>query len=190
MAALERRAAHVPGAVELVAEYEAWLAVDGRGSTCYRNAAWAFVGHWPDPDLFAEEPLAVQLGLGASQRPFLTFLMLTGRCRPGYGYLAHRKIGGLLAQAARAPLAADVTAFTTAALDLDYGGHLIKRLTERIIVRLLIQTGRPLRELTATDMEDMATAFRRRGQTKGNTSGWANDRTLLGSAHRVLFHLG
>ena len=60
------------------------------------NAAWAFLGRWPDPAGFAAAPLEQRLALLASQRPFVTFLMLTGRLRPGYDYLAHRKIGGLL----------------------------------------------------------------------------------------------
>jgi integrase len=185
----ERRAAAVPGATELVAEYEQWLAVDGRGSVCYRNAAWAFLGHWPQPADFAAEPLEQQLTLGASTRPFLTFLMLTGRCQPSFDYLA-RKICGLLAQARRSPLAADVTTFAAAATDLDYSGLNVKRATERVLVRLLIGTGRPLHELTTTDLDELAAAFRRCADAKGNASTWANDRTVICTAHRVLFHLG
>ena len=116
----ERRAAAVAGAAELVADYQRWLAGDGRGSRCYRDAAWAFLGRWPDPAAFAAEPLTTQLRLTAAQRPFLTYLMLHGRCRPGYDYLAHRKIGGLLAAAGRSPLAGDLARFTAAATDLDY----------------------------------------------------------------------
>jgi hypothetical protein len=81
----ERRAAQVPGAVELVADYEAWLAVGGRGSPSYRNAAWSFLARWPDPAGFGAEPLEVQQSLGVAQRPFVTYLMATGRLRPGYG---------------------------------------------------------------------------------------------------------
>ena len=118
MAGAERHAAAVAGAAELIADYERWLASDGRGSRCYRDAAWAFLGRWPDPAAFAAEPLTTQLRLTSSQRPFLIFLMLHGRCRPGSPYLAHRKIGGLLAAAARSPLAPDVARFTAAATDL------------------------------------------------------------------------
>ena len=139
----ERRAAAVPGAADLVTDYQAWLAVEGRGSVCYRNAAWAFLGRWPDPGVFEAAPLDAQMSVIASQRPFLTYLMLTGRVRPGYDYLAHRKIGGLLAQAGRSRVAADLAAFTAAATDLDYSGHIIKRAAERVVVRMLIQTGRP-----------------------------------------------
>jgi integrase len=187
---LERRAAQVPGAAELVADYQGWLAADGRGSACYVNAAWAFLGRWPDPAGFAAEPLDVQQSLGVAQRPFVTFLMLTGRLRPGYDYLAHRKIGGLLTQARRSRFAGDVARFATAATDLDYGGHIVKRAAERVVVRLLIQAGRPLHELTIADLDELAAALRHRGEAKGNRSNWVNDRSLVYAAHRVLFHLG
>lgn len=186
----ERRAGAVPGAHALVNEYEAWLASDGRGSACYRNAAWAFLGRWPHLEAFASAPLPTQVTVTASQRPFVTFLLLTGRLRPGYDYLAHRKIGGLLAHAAGSPFAADLTRFTSAATDLDYSGHVIKRATERVVLRLLIQTGRSLSELTGEDLDQIAEAFRRCASLKGNTSTWANDRGLVAATHRVLFHLG
>jgi len=186
----DRRAAHAPGAADLVADYERWLAADGRGSACYVNAAWAFLGHWPDPAAFAAEPLAHQLALAASQRPFVTFLMLTGRLRPGYDYLAHRKIGGLLAQARRGVFAGDIARFATAATDLDYGAHIVKRTTERVVLRVLIQTGRLLDEVSTADIDELAAAFRRCAEAKGNRSSWVNDRSLVYAAHRVLFHLG
>ncbi len=186
----ERRAAAVCGAAELVADYERWLAGAGRGSRCYRDAARAFLGRWPDPVGFAAESLTTQLRLTAAQRPFLTYLMLHGSCRPGYPYLAHRRIGGLLTAAGRSPLAGDVGRFTAAATDLDYSGHVIKRAAERVVVRLLIQTGRPLGALTAADVEELTAAFRGCAEAKGNASSWANDRGLVTAAHRVLFHLG
>ena len=60
--------------------------------------------------------------------------MLHGRCRPGFDYLAHRKIGGLLAAAGRSPLAGDLARFTAAATDLDYSDQSIKRAAERVVV--------------------------------------------------------
>ncbi len=186
----DRRAAHAPGAPGLVAAYGRWLEADGHGSRCYRDGAWAFLGRWPDPVAFAAEPLAVQLALGSAQRPFVTFLMLTGRLRPGHDYLAHRKNGGLIAQARRGVFAAGLARFTTAATDLDYGGHIVKRSAERVVLRLLIQTGRPLSGLTTGDLDELAAAFRRCAEAKGNRRAWANDRSLVHAAHRVLFHLG
>jgi hypothetical protein len=61
-----------------------------------------------------------------------------------------------------APLAAEITAFTTAATELDYGARTVRCATERIIVRLLIQTGRPLAQLRAADLDELAAALHRR----------------------------
>ena len=110
--------------------------------------------------------------------------------RPGYDYLAHRKIGGLLAAAGRGVFAGDVARFATTATDLDYGGHVVKRVTERVVVRLLIQTGRGLDELVTADVDELATALQGCAEAKGNRSSWVNDRALVLAAHRVLFHLG
>lgn len=179
----------MPGAAELVADYEAWLAVDKRGSLSYRNAAWSFLARWPDPAAFAAETLDVQQSLGVAQRPFVTYLMATGRLRPGYDYLS-RKIGGLLTQAGRGPLAAEITAFTTAATELDYSAHTVRCATERVIVRLLTQTGRPLAQLRAADLDELAAALHRRTQINGKPAAWNADRAMISTAHRVLFHLG
>ena len=118
----ERRAARVPGAAKLVGDYEAWLAIDGHGSLSYRDAAWSFLARWPDPSRLAEEALEVQQSLGVAQRPFVTYLMATGRLRPGYDYLG-RKIGGLLTQAGRGPLAEEISKFAAGATELDYSAH-------------------------------------------------------------------
>ena len=179
----------MPGAAGLVADYETWLAADGRGSRAYRDAAWSFLGRWPDPAGFGGEPFGVQQSLTVSQRPFVAYLMVTGGLRPGYDYLA-RKIVGLLAQAGRGVFAADVVAFTAAATDLDYSAHTVRCCTERIIVRLLIQTGRRLAELTTGDLEEFAAALRRRDEASGKPTSWSNDRAMICAAHRVLFHLG
>ena len=40
------------------------------------------------------------------------------------------------------------------------------------------------------DVDELATAFHRRAEAKGNRSSWVNDRSLVLAAHRVLFHLG
>jgi len=44
------------------------------------------------------------------------------------------------------------------------------RLSERVVLRLLIQTGRPLNELRVEDLEQIADAFARCAVAKGNTS--------------------
>ena len=62
----------VPGAADLVADYERMAGRRRAGLALLRNAAWAFLGRWPDPAAFAAEPLARRLRLAASQRPFVT----------------------------------------------------------------------------------------------------------------------
>ena len=96
----------------------------------------------------------------------------------------------VLAQARRGVFAGDVARFTTAATDLDYGERIVKRVTERVVLRLLIQTGRGLDELVDADVDELATALHRCAEAKGNRSSWVNDRSLVLAAHRVLFHLG
>ncbi len=177
----------MPGAARLVTDYEHWLAQDGHGSLSYRNAAWSFLARWPDLAAFAYEPLEVQEGLGVAQRPFVTYLMATGRLRPGYDYLTC-KIVGLLAHTGRGPMAGEVAEFTAAATDLDYSPRTVRCAAERVIVRLLIQTGRPLRNLTVDDLDQLAAAMRRRAD--GRPAAWAADRAMIGTAQRVLFHLG
>jgi hypothetical protein len=124
-----------------------------------------------------------------AQRPFVTYLMAIGRLRPGYDYLTP-KIGGLLTKAGRGPLAGEITTFTTAATELDYSGHTVRCATERVIVRLLIQTGRPLAQLNAADLDELAAALHRRTQASGKPAAWAADRAMISTARRVLFHLG
>ena len=55
----------------------------GRGNTAYGRAARSFLRRWPDPQEWAARPLAARLAADTSTRPFLMFLMVRGRLRPG-----------------------------------------------------------------------------------------------------------
>ena len=90
----------------------------------------------------------------------------------------------------RGPLAAEITAFITAATELDYSAHRVRCATERVIVRLLIQTGRLLAQLRAADLDELAAALHRHAQTNGKPAAWNADRAVISAAHRVLFHVG
>jgi integrase len=57
-----------------------------------------------------------------------------------------------------------------------------------VVIRLMIETGRPLDALIATDLAAIEAAFVDRAEEAGRS--WANDRALLHAAHTVLFHLG
>ena len=62
-----------------------------------------------------------------------------------------------------------------------------KRAASQSVGRLLIQTGRPLEQLTIGDLEALADACRAREAATGQR--WRHYRTALVCAHTVLFHL-
>ena len=47
-----------------------------RGVNQRTEAARGFLRRWPDPQAWADEPLATRLALPQATRPFITFLML------------------------------------------------------------------------------------------------------------------
>jgi hypothetical protein len=172
----------------LLVEYQAWLAGRGRGCRSFRGGAQAFLDRWAEPQSFAAEPLDFQLACDQHVRPFITFLLLTGRLRPGYGYLVHRKFASLVELAAGGRLEGDLAGFQHAAAELRFSEHVRTRAAERVICRLLIQTGRELRALCVEDLRELDAAFRARADAKGTS--WKNDRGYLRAAWAVLYHLG
>lgn len=179
--------AAAPGG-QLVDAYDAWLSATGRGSASYIAAAAAFVRRWPVAQAWADEPLPRRLAEHSGTRPFLTFLMLHGWLRPGYDWLATRKIGGLVELAGHSPLAGDVDRFLAGADELGFSASTRAHAAGRIAVRLLIQSGRPLQQLRAADLAGLEEALRARAAAAGRD--WRNDRGLLHTAGAVLFHLG
>lgn len=173
--------------VDLAGDYAAWLAATGRGSRVYRDGARAFLSYWPDPQTWTREPLEQRLRTASHIRPFVTFLMLHGHLRPGLDWLVRRKLVGLLDNARHSPLAADLARYQAAAVAVGFSEHMVKRTAERVVVRLLIQTGRPLEMLTVADLDELEAAFGDRATTDG-TSG-KNDLALRHAAQAVLFHL-
>ncbi len=113
--------------------------------------------------------------------------MLHDALRPGYDYLVARKFAALLELARASRLAADLAGFANAAAALGFSTHIRDRAAERVIARLLIQTGRPLAALTVADLGEPETAFRQRACARGRS--WANDRGFLHAAWAVLYHL-
>ena len=171
----------------LLAEYEAWLAGRERGCRSFRDGARVFLDRWPEPQSFASEPLEVQLACDQHVRPFITFLLIADLLRPGYDYLVHRKFASLLELAAGSRLEGDLAGFQQAAEQLQFSEHVRTRAAERVICRLLIQTGHDLRGLTVEDLRELDAAFRARAQAKGVSPD--NDLGFLHAAWVVLYHL-
>jgi integrase len=172
----------------LLGEYETWLARRGRGNRCFADGAAGFLRRWPDPQAFAAESLEVMLAADQHTRPFITFLLLHDLLRPGYDYLVARKFAALVELACGTRLQADLEGSVQAAAELGFSAHVRSRAAERVLARLLIQTGRPLHELTVGDLGELETAFRARAERCGRS--WSNDRGFLHAAWTVLFHLG
>ena len=178
-----------PRAAEaLLSQYAGWLAARGRANRCFADGAAGFLRRWPDPRSFAAEPVEVMLGQDQQTRPFITFLLLHDLLRPGYDYLAERKFASLVELACGTRMEPDLDGYQHAADELGFSPLVCSRSAERVIIRLLIQTGRPLHDLTVTDLHDAEAAFRARGERRGGD--WSNDRGFLNAAWTVLFHLG
>src|SRR5579875_3876456 len=88
-ALVNARAPRHPGG-DLLGAYAAHLAVTGRGNSGYASAARSFLDRWPDPQVWAGQPLRRRLAAGPQARPFITFLMVHGFLQPGWDYLVSR----------------------------------------------------------------------------------------------------
>ena len=171
--------------------YDAYLAALGQrgaGNSSFRSAARSFLARWPDPAEWAAQPLPVRLSAGAGLRPFLNFLMLGGFLRPGYDYLLERKLSSVLREAAHHQVGGDLTRFLAAAGELGFTPQQSAALASQVVMRLLIQTGRPLMQLTESDLAEFDTAIRHREQVHGRSL--KHYRVALHATRTVLYHLG
>ena len=172
----------------LLAAYRAHLDRTGRGNAAYWRAARDFFSRWPDPAMWAAEPLEVRLSASSAHRPLITFLMMHGHLRPGYDYLLERKFSSLWRELGGNPLGEDLARFLDAAAQLGFSERVRLANASQVPARLLIQTGRRLDELTAADLDELRRRLPRtraahRARAGGTTS------PALSITHRVLFHL-
>jgi integrase len=172
----------------LCAAYAVHLARSGRGNVAYERAARAFLRRWPDVQTWAGLPLPRRLAAGKATRPFVTFLMVTGRLRPGYDYLVARKLSSLWRDVTGTRLAGELARFLAAARELGFTQRQASAVSSQIIARLLIQTGRGLDELCEDDVGELIAACQQRQVRTG--AGWKHYRGALHTARQVLFHLG
>jgi hypothetical protein len=178
-------AAEPPSSV--LAAYAGHRARSGRGNIlCYR-AARQFVHRWADVQDWAGLPLARRLAADHNLRPFITFLMVSRRLRPGWDYLVSRKLSSLWRDLDGSALQPDLDTFMTAARELGFSQRVASAVASQIIARLLIQTGHGMDELTEQDLTDLVDACRARQAATGR--GWKHYRSALHTARQVLFHL-
>ena len=169
--------------------YLGWLGARGVGNKTFDSGARCFLARFPGPQAWAGLPLAARLaGTRPQLQPLLNFLMLHGHLRPGYDYLLERKLTVILREAAASPLGADVARFLAGAEALGYSAGPRTGMASEIAIRMLIQTGRALGELTDADFDEFGQAITER-ETR-------LDRALkhyhgaLYASRAVIYHLG
>lgn len=172
----------------LLGAYLDYLAATGRGNTAYTQAAKTFFRKWPDPQSWVAQPLEVRLAVNGPTRPIITFLMLHHDLRPGYDYLLERKLSTIWREIRTCRIGSEVEQFLDAAAGLGFSTRVRIATGSQVPVRLLIQTGRRIDELTLADLEEFITACRQRQQRTG--AGHQHYLAAVTHTHRVLFHLG
>jgi len=182
-------ARQVPGeAAGLYDEFAHWLASRNVGNHAFFSGARSFLSRFPDPQRFASEPLRARLSESGTVRPVLTFLMLHGYLRPGYDYLLERRLTAIPREAAVSPIGAGIAAFLDAAERMGYAPRSREAMASQVAARLLIETGRPLRELSDDDLAAFEAAISERQARNGRD--YAHYRHCLYAASAVIYHLG
>ena len=178
-----------PDRADLVDAFVAHLEATGRqydGRYC--NTAERFLARWPEPQAWAAEPLEVRLGADPRTRQLLVFLMLHRHLRPGHDYLLERTFISLWRELAVSPLDGDMQQYLAAARELGFVPKVARCQAGLVPARLLIQSGRPLGELRAADLDDFEHALEQREARSGRRS--RHYRAALFATRSVLFHLG
>lgn len=175
-------------AVDLYDGYLDWLDARGVGNSSFFSGARGFLVRWPDPQSWARSPLETRLGVGSQTSPFLNYLMFHRHLRPGYDFLLERRLHAVLRDAALSPLGADLGRFLSGAEQLGYSPRTRMGMASEVTVRMLIQSGRALAELDASDFSAFETAIGEREARNGRD--YKHYRNALFGARAVVYHLG
>ena len=178
-----------PQAAHIYDSYVACLAARGVGNKTFDSGARCFLARFPDPQAWAGLPLAARLaGTRPHLQPLLNFLMLHGHLRPGYDYLLERKLTVILREAAVSPLGGDISRFLAGAEALGYSVRARTGMASEVAARVLIQTGKPLDELTDTDFTAFGQAITERETRTGREL--KHYHHALYASRAVIYHLG
>ena len=178
-----------PQAAPIYEAYQGWLAARGVGNKSFDSGARCFLARFPGPQAWAAQPLAARLaGTRPQLQPLLNFLMLHGHLRPGYDYLLERKLTVILREAAASPLGADVARFLSGAEALGYSAGPRTAMASEVAIRMLIQAGRALGELTDADFDEFGQAITERETRLGRAL--KHYHGALYASRAVIYHLG
>ena len=173
---------------QVLAAYHAHQQPTGRGNVTFTRAARLFLRRWPQVRDWETEPLTVQLQANSATRPFLTFLLVSGRLHPGWDYLVHRKFSAIWRDLPGTRIGADIDAFITAARAPGFSQRVASAMASQVMARVLFATGKPLAQVTHTDFDALTAAGTSRQATTGRT--WKHYRTTATATKTVLFHMG
>ena len=178
-----------PRAAAIYEGYRRWLAARGVGNKSFDSGARCFLARFPDPQAWAGLPLAARLaGTRPQLQPLLNFLMLHGHLRPGYDYLLDRRLAVILREAPASPLGADVARFLAGAEALGYAPGARAAMASEVAIRMLIQAGRGLGELTEKDFAEFARAVTERETRLGRAL--KHYHSAIYASRAVIYHLG
>jgi site-specific recombinase XerD len=178
-----------PHAAPVYDTYLGWLAARGVGNHTFDSGARCFLARYPDPQAWAELPLGARLaGTRPHLQPLLNFLMLHRYLRPGYDYLLDRKLTAILREAPDSPLGGDLARFLAGAEALGYSKRARTGMASQIAIRVLIQTGRGLAELTDDDFTAFGQAITEREERLGREL--KHYHGALYASRAVVYHLG
>ena len=178
-----------PQAAPIYDAYLACLAARGVGNKTFDSGARCFLARFPDPQAWAAQPLTARLaGTRPQLQPLLNFLMLHGHLRPGYDYLLERKLIVIVREAAASPLGPDLKRFLAGAEALGYSVRARTGMASEVAIRVLIQTGRPLGELTDAGFDEFGQAVTEREARLGRAL--KHYHHALYTSRAVIYHLG
>lgn len=177
-----------PTGERLLALWRERQTATGRGNSASDFEARRFLARWPDPRDWAGEPLPVRLAIPSAANSLVMFVICQGWCRPGWDWLVRRKLSSFWREIVGTRLDADMVRFVDTAISVGFTPIQARRAASQSVGRLLIQTGRPLDQLTIADLHALADACVRRLDDTGQ--GWRHFDSALVCAHTVLFHLG
>lgn len=172
----------------LLAAFHTHQGMTGRGNSAFTSAARSFLRRWPAVQDWAGEPLEAQLAASNATRPFITFLLVTGRLQPSWAYLVHRKFSSIWRDLPGTLIGADVEEFITAARAVGYTQRVASAMASQVIARVLFATGKRLSEVTDEDFHALAIAGAARQRATGRT--WKHYRATATATRTVLYHHG
>ena len=174
--------------VQLYRDYLAWLVTRGVGNKTFFSGARTFLIRFPDPQAWAGLSLDERLQAGSHVHPFLNFLMLHRHLRPGYDFLLGRRFHGMLREAPSSSFGPDLARLLAGAAALGYAPGPSRAMASQVGLRMLIQSGRFLGQLTAEDFDEFEAAIENR-EAHGHQR-LPHYRNALYTARAVIYHVG